>query len=63
MQLDFTRNDLMQEHRNAANERLRAVFTNNPFGLCVRCLRSFVVCEGVEGEGSTHATAGDYVSR
>jgi hypothetical protein len=33
MQLDFTRNDVLQEHWNAANERLRAVFTDNPFGL------------------------------
>jgi hypothetical protein len=33
MQLDFTRNDAMQEHWNAANERLRPVFTDNPFGL------------------------------
>jgi hypothetical protein len=32
MQLDFTTNDAMQEHWNAANERLRAVFTDNPFG-------------------------------
>jgi hypothetical protein len=32
-QLNFTINDVMQEHWNAANERLRAVFTDNPFGL------------------------------
>jgi hypothetical protein len=30
----------MQEHWNAANERLRAVFTDNPFGLaCDICDR------------------------
>jgi hypothetical protein len=40
MQMDFTRNDAMQEHWNAANERLRAVFTDNPFGLaCDVCDR------------------------
>jgi hypothetical protein len=40
MQLDFTRNDMMQEHCNAANERLGAVFTDNPFGLaCDVCDR------------------------
>jgi hypothetical protein len=35
MQLNFTRNDAMQEQWNAANERLRAVFTDNPF--CLAC--------------------------
>jgi hypothetical protein len=40
MQLDFTRNDVMQEHWNAVNERLRAVFTDNAFGLaCDVCDR------------------------
>jgi hypothetical protein len=41
MQLDFTRNNPMQEHWNAANERLRMVFTDNLLGLvydvCDRC--------------------------
>jgi hypothetical protein len=40
MQLDFTRYDMMQEHWNAANHRLRAAFTDNPFGLaCDVCDR------------------------
>jgi hypothetical protein len=40
MQLNFTRNDMMQEHWNAANEHLRAVFTDNPFNLaCDVCDR------------------------
>jgi hypothetical protein len=45
MQLDFTRNDMMQEHWNAANHRLRAAFTD---------LRSFVVCEGFEEVKAGH---------
>jgi hypothetical protein len=44
MQLDFTRNNVMQEHWNAGNERLRALFTDNPFGLqCDVCDRSWFV--------------------
>lgn len=40
MELDFTRNDVMQEHWDAANKRFRAVFTDNPFGLaCGVCDR------------------------
>jgi hypothetical protein len=35
MQVDCTRNDLMREHWNAANERVRAVLTDNPFDWCL----------------------------
>jgi hypothetical protein len=43
MQVDVTRNDAMQEPWNAANERLRAVFTDNPFGLaCDVCDRLWI---------------------
>jgi hypothetical protein len=41
--LDFTRNDATQEHWNAAHERLRAVFTDNPVRLaCDVCDRLWI---------------------